>query len=268
MARNAAQSRISARPAPMPMGQNVTGIEGRRCNFLKYRIEFNTLGHCLRHSDTDRKNTSAWLAFCALREHIVAVRQRELSPMPSLGVSSLDLGRLCITSGLFFCPAQRLRGCQAASCGAPPANRSQNIIGEMPGSRAVARRLLHPADRARRWTRNSNPYHRLISKRWKEPAIKSGCAENILPPLVFCAVREHIVAVRQRELSPMPSLGVSSQDLGRLRIASGLFFVYSAAARRLPSPDRANAASAPIICDRSCATVANPAEICIVLSSM
>jgi len=43
------------------------------------------------------------IAFCALHKHIVAVRRRELLHMPSLGVSSLDLGRLLQNGWLFFC---------------------------------------------------------------------------------------------------------------------------------------------------------------------
>jgi hypothetical protein len=39
------------------------------------------------------KNLRKGLAFCASRSHIVAVRQRLALSLPSLGVSSLDLGR-------------------------------------------------------------------------------------------------------------------------------------------------------------------------------
>src|SRR5689334_19529462 len=48
------------------------------------------------------------LAFCALRSHIVAVRQCSALSLPSLGVSSLDLGRLFSQAALFSCRCARL----------------------------------------------------------------------------------------------------------------------------------------------------------------
>src|SRR3984893_8178880 len=51
--------------------------------------------------------TSVTLAFCAARWHIVAARYRDLVafPPPSLGVSSLDLGRLHPRAAPFLCAA-------------------------------------------------------------------------------------------------------------------------------------------------------------------
>src|SRR5436309_11647922 len=54
-------------------------------------------------SQADR---SGALAFCAVRAHIVAVRQ-VLPCMPSLGVSSLDLGRSFTGAASFFCGARQ-----------------------------------------------------------------------------------------------------------------------------------------------------------------
>ncbi|MBL8588824.1 MAG: hypothetical protein JNK46_09875 [Methylobacteriaceae bacterium] len=45
---------------------------------------------------------------------------------------------------------------------------------------------------------------------------------SALRPLAFCAVREHLIAVRYI-VSPMPSLGVSSLDLAACGDAGGLF---------------------------------------------
>src|SRR5437660_10140982 len=54
--------------------------------------------------------TSATLAFCAARWHIVAARYRDLVafPPPSLGVSSLDLGRLHPRAAPFLCAAMTI----------------------------------------------------------------------------------------------------------------------------------------------------------------
>ena len=71
-------------------------------------------------------------------------------------------------------------------------------------------------------------------------------------------------------LPHMPSLGVSSLDLGRLRIASGLFLLraYSAAITPLSSGSRSTAASAVNAPARSAATVAKAACGLIARSSM
>src|SRR3954451_2706689 len=60
---------------------------------------------CENRADGDgmsQSHRSGDLAFCAVRAHIVAVRQL-LPCMPSLGVSSLDLGRSFTGAASFFC---------------------------------------------------------------------------------------------------------------------------------------------------------------------
>src|SRR4051812_48959641 len=87
-------------------------VDGRHHGSRKKAVENRAHGDGMSQS-----HRSGALAFCAVRAHIVAVRQL-LPCMPSLGVSSLDLGRSFTGAASFFCgPRQALAASsRATSC--------------------------------------------------------------------------------------------------------------------------------------------------------